>query len=114
MLKATLTAVLVVALGIATATAQPASPAPPQQERSIVGLPVFSSDGEKLGEVIHVGRHEGGQAVVAEMSGFLGTREAVMFPANIVTAKDGRVEIAMTAEEIRDTVANAESNSDRR
>jgi sporulation protein YlmC with PRC-barrel domain len=107
MLKSTLTGILVaIALGTAPATAQQAPPGTPQQESSIVGLPIYSSDGEKLGEVTQVTIHEGQQAVLAEMGTFLGIgTKPVLIPAGMVTQKGDRVELPMTAEVVKNIIS---------
>jgi len=103
MLKLKLT-VIAITLGVnfAPALAQQVPPAPTQQETTIVGLPLYSADGEKLGEVTKVGMHEGQQAVLAEMGTFLGMGpKPVLIPAEMVTRKGDRAELTMRAEEVR-------------
>jgi hypothetical protein len=108
MLKLTLTGIAV-ALGVSLgpAMAQPAPPAPAQQEATIVGLPLYSADGEKLGEVLHVGTHDGQPAVIAEMGVFLGMGvKQVLIPAEMVTRKGDRAKLPMTAEEVRKIISS--------
>jgi sporulation protein YlmC with PRC-barrel domain len=106
MLESTLTGIAVaIALGTAPATAQQTPPGTAQQESSLVGLPIYSSDGEKLGEVTDVTMHEGQQAVLAEMGTFLGIgTKPVLIPAGMVTRKGGRVELPMTAGEVKNII----------
>ena len=123
MLKLKLT-VIAITLGVnlAPALAQQVPPAPTQQETTIVGLPLYSTDGEKLGEVTQVGMHEeqqavlldvarryidGEQAVLAEMGTFLGMGpKPVLIPAEMVTRKGDRAELTMRAEEVRKLLSN--------
>jgi hypothetical protein len=72
----------------------------------MIGLPVFSSDGQKLGEVTDVGEVSGGQqAIRAEMGEFLGVGSTpVVIPPDAFQKKDDRIEAAMTAAEVRDTL----------
>jgi hypothetical protein len=106
--------VLVTALAATPLSAQqnqpeqsPSPPAQTQPGKALVGLPVFSSDGQKLGEVIEVGEVAGGQkAVRAEMGDFLGIGStAVLIAADMFQTKDDRIELAMTAAEVKDSIS---------
>jgi hypothetical protein len=107
MLKSTLRGIAVAfCLSIAPGNAQQVPPAPAQEETSIIGLPLYSADDKKLGEVTQVGMHEGQQAVIAEMGSFLGIgAKLVLIPAEMVTRKGDRVELPMTAEEVRKIIS---------
>lgn len=107
MLKSTLAGIAIaVALCSAPAIAQQTPPGAALQEGSIVGLPIYSSDGEKLGEVTHLTMHQGQQAVLAEMGTFLGIgAKPVLIPALMVTQKGDRVELPMTAQEVKNIIA---------
>ncbi len=104
---------LAVALAAAPAFAQ--QPQPPQQqpeapaaqpEANLVGLPVYSNDGQKLGDVTEVGTFGGRRMVRAEMGTFLGMGTSpVLIPADMFEHKSDRIEVAMTADEVRDTVS---------
>ena len=50
-----------------------------------MGLPVYSSDGQKLGEITQVGNADGQVVVRAEMGEFLGigSREPLINPASM-------------------------------
>lgn len=77
-----------------------------QPDPAMVGLPVYSSDGQKLGQITEVGIAGGQQAVRAEMKEFLGgTSTTVVINANIMQKKADRVELAMTAGEVKDVVS---------
>ena len=84
------------ALSAAPASAQQSQPPPApsaQPDSSLVGLPVYSSDGHKLGDVTEVGT-------------FLGMGSSpVLIPADMFARKDDRIEVAMSADEVRDTVS---------
>jgi hypothetical protein len=89
-----------------------AQPAPPKGEPEggpvdpgLVGLVVYSSDGQRLGEVAEVGMAGGTPAVRVEMGEFLGLgSSSVIVNAKAIERKQDRVEIAMTAAEIKDTI----------
>ncbi len=101
------------ALAIATAAPLALTPAFAQQSEtqaaepttSAVGLPIYTSDGEHLGEVVQVISFADKPALRAEIGSFLGigTTTAVI-PANMFQRKPDRIELTMTASEVRDTV----------
>ena len=72
---------------------------------SAVGLPIYTSDGEHLGEVVQIISFGDKPALRAEIGNFLGigTTTAVI-PANMFQRKPDRIELSMTAAEVRDTV----------
>lgn len=94
------------ALGLALATgpalAQQDKPPAAQAEPQLVGLPIYSSDGEKLGEVTQVGMSGGQPAVQAEMSADLGIgAKNVIIDAGLFEQKPDRIELSMTAAEVK-------------
>ena len=104
---------MVTALAIAAAAPWALMPALAQQSEtqaaepttSAVGLPVYTSDGEHLGEVVQIISFGDKPALRAEIGSFLGlgTTTAVI-PANMFQRKADRIELTMTAAEVRDTV----------
>jgi sporulation protein YlmC with PRC-barrel domain len=107
MLKVLLVAAaVVIPLATTSVVAQEKQPPPAQAEVTLVGLPVYSSDGQKLGEVIEVGISRGQPAVRAEIGEFMGLGSTpVVIPANIFERKGDRVEVRMTADEVKDTIS---------
>jgi ribosomal 30S subunit maturation factor RimM len=106
MVKSTVTIAFALALSILPATAQQTKPDTAQQETSIIGMPIYSSDGQKLGEVTQVGMHEGRHAVVAQLEPSLGSGAKVLIPAEMMRQhQNDRLELSMTAEEVRNTVS---------
>ena len=86
------------------AFAQQTTP-PAQAEVQLVGLPVYSSDGEKLGEVKEVGTVAGQQMLRADMGAFLGLgSNHVLIPAEMFERKEDRIQVSMSAAEVRDTI----------
>ena len=85
------------------ANAQHKKVGPPQQSDAwLVGLPLYSSDGKKLGQVTEVVTAAGQSAVRAEMGTFLGLGPtSILIPEEMVERKPDRVEIIMTASEIK-------------
>jgi PRC-barrel domain len=96
-----------VAAGPALAQQQP-TPAPsaqPQPDAGLVGLPVYSNDGQKLGDVTEVGTFGGRRMVRAEIGTFLGIGPSpVLIPADMFQQKPDRIEVAMSADEVRNTI----------
>jgi hypothetical protein len=89
--------------------AQPAPAPPAQSEQNLLGLAVFSSDGQKLGAVTQVGMSGAQQAVRAEIGGFLGLGpRSVIIPADMFVQKPDHIEVSMTAEEVRDSLTRQE------
>jgi hypothetical protein len=87
-------------------SAQPDPPAAQQVDPSLVGQTVYSSDGQKLGEIAEVGMAGGTPAARVEMGQFLGLgTSSVIINAKALERKADRIEIAMTADEIKDTIS---------
>jgi hypothetical protein len=71
-----------------------------------IGLPVFTTGGEQLGEVIQVATYGGQPAVRAEIGKFLGMgATTVIIPDSMIQRKTDRLEVNMTASEVRETIA---------
>jgi len=98
-------AMVALTFGALPATAQETRPDTAQQETSMMGLSIYSSDGEKLGQVMQVGTHEGQQAVVAQLEPDFGKGATVLIPAEMMTQQGDRLELPMTAEEVKTTVS---------
>jgi len=117
--------ILVMTLAAEPASAQQSQPAegqPPASQtqtekgKELIGLPVFSSDGQKLGKVTEVGVVPGGQqAIRAEIGEFLGTGTTpVVIVPGIFQKKTDRIEVAMTAAEVRDSVSKQREKRDKK
>jgi hypothetical protein len=105
--------IVALALAVTPTVAQQTAPQtpPPDQptaqkvDPSIVGLSVYSSDGQKLGQVSEVGTSAGEPAIRADMGEFLGINPgSVIIGGQAFEKKADRIEIAMTAQEIKDTI----------
>lgn len=108
MLKSLATAASVAAaLAIAPAIAQQQNqPTATEGAIAMVGLPIYSSDGEKLGQVTKVGTSGGQPAVQAEIGGFLGVEQStVVISAAAFQQKPDRLELTMTAAEVGQTLS---------
>ena len=108
MLKHALAAVaLVVAFAATPAPAQQSQPPPVgQPEPILVGLPVFSSDGQRLGEVNSAATVAGKTAVRVEMGAFLGLGPSqVLVDSGVYVRKGDRIELNITAAQVRETIS---------
>jgi hypothetical protein len=96
------TAVVAAGLAATPTLAQEVQPPSAQIQPEVIGLAVYSSDGEKLGQVTHVGTAAGRPAVRAELGGFLDVApSAVVIPATLFEQKPDRIEVSMTAAEVK-------------
>ena len=104
MVRRSLAAGIVAAVFTATSPVmgQPTQPPPASAESGLVGLGVYSSDGQKLGDVTHAGM-AGDQLVVrADFGDFLGFGPiSVIIPAAQFVQKADRLEVKMTVDEVK-------------
>jgi hypothetical protein len=85
--------------------AQQTEPQRAEPGTSPIGLPIYTSDGEHLGEVIQVISYGDKPALRAEIGSFLGLGvTTAVIPANMFNRNGDRIELTMTAEQVRDTV----------
>jgi hypothetical protein len=107
MMRSVLAAVSFAVMAVtAPAGAQQTQPPAAQEETALVGLPLYSADGEKLGEITQVGMHGEHKAVQAEIGGFLAMGpKTVIIPLVALDQKAGRVELGLTAAEVRDMLS---------
>jgi len=104
-------AALAAAVCSGPALAQPKHEPPAAKAgRTPVGLPVFSSDGKKIGKVIATGIDEDDQAVlIAEIERPFGIgADAVAIPTDLFVWKPNGIELTITAEQVRDRLTRAE------
>ena len=108
---------IAVAVAMAPAQAQQA-PSPTEQppaaqtDPALVGLPLYSSDGQELGEIKEVGKAATGQqAVRAQMNESLGLGQvSVVIGTELFQKKADRIELAMTAAEVKDSISKQQQN----
>jgi hypothetical protein len=107
----TIALALATSITIAQQTPAPEAPVPDRPaarkvDPSFVGLAVYSSDGQRLGEVAEVGMAGGVPVVRAEMGQFLGLgSSSVIINANAIERKGDRIEVSMTADEVKETIS---------
>jgi hypothetical protein len=107
---------LLVALAVALAAAVPAAAQQPSHKpgagkagHSLVGLPLFSSDGKRIGRIVASGTADNSEAVlVAEIERPLGIGvDAVAIPFAMLVHKPGRLQLTITAAEVEERIAKA-------
>ena len=102
------TVLLAVAAGPVAAQQAPSAENQPgaSAAAALVGLPVYSSDGQRLGQISEVGSSSGRPAVRAELEESLGigSRNVIIF-AHAFQQKSDRIELMMTAAEVKDTLS---------
>ncbi len=108
---------LALALAAGSASAQQTPPAENQPgahaDAALIGLPVYSSDGQRLGQIAEVGSSSGQPAVRAEMDEALGIgARSVVIVADVLQQKTDRVELSMTAAEVKDTLSKQKQDQD--
>jgi len=91
---------------MAKSTAQQTHPDTAQPETSVVGLPIYCSDGTKIGEVTQVGMHDGQQTIAAQLEpSLMGAK--VLIPAKLMQQQDDRLELPMTTEQVKNQISKA-------
>lgn len=101
---------LATALAAAPALAQQAAPEPqaPRLDASRVGLPLLSSDGEKIGQITALETYNGQVVLIAEVDRPLGLgSDTVSIPAGMFEEKADHIQLTMPAESIRDSIARS-------
>jgi hypothetical protein len=85
------------------AQAQPISEQPTAEDAAkFVGLPIFTLDGARIGTVLKAGLDEDELVAVADIRGKQGrSRQILVIPANVFVVKAGRLELLLTATQLR-------------
>jgi hypothetical protein len=97
---------------VAPAAAQQDGRKPPaavKSGRALIGLPLFSSDGKRIGQIVAVGTDDDNRSVlVAEIERPLGLgTDAVAIPFDLFVRKAGRVELTITAAEVEARISRS-------
>ena len=103
---------IVVAMALATVPllAQQDQQQPPTSplKTAFVGLPILSSDGEKIGQVTGVELENGQGLLVGEIDRHMGIgSDEVAIPTGVYVDRGDHIELTVTAAEVRDTIARA-------
>ena len=79
-----------------------------QLKSAFVGLPILSSDGEKIGQITGVELENGRGILVGEIDRHMGIgSDEVAIPAGAYVDRGDHIELTVTAGEVRDTIARA-------
>jgi hypothetical protein len=82
-------------------------------DAALVGRPVYSSDGQRLGRIAEVGSSRGRPAVRAEVEASLGIGpRSVIIMADAFQQKNDGIELSMTAAEVKDTLSKQKLEQD--
>jgi hypothetical protein len=106
MVRQVFAAGIIAAVFVATApvTAQPTQPPSTSGETALTGMPVYSSDGQKLGQVTQASRAD--NLLVADFGTFLGFGPTgVIIPGAMFVQKADRIELKLKAGEVKDHLA---------
>ena len=77
-------------------------PATTQIDKSLIGLPLVTSDGETVGYITEVGIVDGHVIAIGEIVRLLGIGyDAVAIPVEMFAHKGDHAELTITAEEVR-------------
>ena len=105
MTKAVLTGVLVAVMGLTNpslAQQRPDRPPLSQIDEFVIGLPIFSSDGVRMGVVTEVGTDDGEPVIVAEIDQPLGIGAVpVAIPTDMFVHTGQAIKLTITASEVR-------------
>ena len=99
------------ALGLGSAAAARTADVPTAtKELRLYGLPIFTSDGVEIGVVSDTGTDEDDQLVLlAEIAMPLGMgAQTVAIPLDLVAVKTDRVDLSLTAAQVRETLSRAQ------
>jgi hypothetical protein len=102
---------IAMALAVATPTAAQhgRKPAAGKAGRTAVGLPLFSSDGKRIGRIVASGTDDDNRSVlVAEIQRPLGIgSDAVAIPFDMFVRKADRIDLTITAAEVEERISKA-------
>jgi hypothetical protein len=103
--KSALVGVLVTVMGLsfpALAQLRPERPAISRVDESLIGLPIFSSDGVRLGVVVEVGLDDDEEIAIGAFDQPLGIGSVtVAIPADLFVRSAGSIKLIITAIELR-------------
>ncbi len=80
-----------------------------QVSKALIGFPIVSADGQKIGKVTEVGLNDNEAILIGEIERPLGIgADAVAIPAEMFANKGDHIELTITAVEVRDRLARPE------
>jgi PRC-barrel domain len=113
--RALLAGTLAIVLATAPAMAQERQQRPAARAATVlIGLPVFSSDGQQIGKVTELGKYDGQPVLIVEIDRPLGIGpDAVAIPIDMFVQRPDRIELTITADQVRDRLARPDRSSER-
>jgi hypothetical protein len=93
-------------LALFLTVAAPAAFAPTDtahKDTSVIGMPIYTADGVKVGQVTTLGRYRGENSMIAEVDRFMGfgTRR-VLIPDTMATVENDRVMLTITSDRVNE------------
>ena len=117
MWNAIVTGVLAIALSAVPAIARAAPELPSANaEARLYGLPIFTSDGLRIGAVAETGTDDDGYMVLlAELEGTISMGpQIVAIPLELIFLRADRIDLFLTATEVRERLSAAKADEDPR
>jgi PRC-barrel domain len=79
---------------------------PPAAKSVVIGMPIYTADGAKIGEVTNVGTYRGERSVIGEVGQTLGFGTRLVFiPKSLATIQDDRIVLTITSDRISELLA---------
>jgi hypothetical protein len=79
---------------------------PPSAKRVVIGMPIYTADGARIGEVTNFAAYRGERSIIGEVGQTLGlgTRH-VLIPKSLATIQDGRIVLTITSDQVSEVLA---------
>jgi len=79
---------------------------PPSVKRVVIGMPIYTADGAKIGEVTNLATHRGERSIIGEVGQTLGfgTRH-VLIPKSLATIQNDRIVLTITSDRVSEVLA---------
>jgi hypothetical protein len=73
------------------------------KDTSVIGMPIYTADGMKIGQVTTLGRYRGESSMIGEVGRLLGfgTRR-VLIPDTLATVENDRVTLTITSDRVNE------------
>lgn len=73
------------------------------KDTSVIGMPIYTADGMKIGQVTTLGRYRGENSMIAEVDRFMGfgTRR-VLIPDTMASVENDRVTLTITSDRVNE------------
>ena len=79
---------------------------PPSAKRVVIGMPIYTADGVKIGEVTNFATHRGERSIIGEVGQTLGFgSRLVLIPKSLATIQDDRIVLTITSDRVSEVLA---------